>query len=252
MMGAATAQLHSITLTSMAMPFTLKWAGPTEDDSRVNNAIQATQRWLDTVDRDFSPFRADSLVSRMRRDELMTADMTEDFVTVYGLAMSAQSGTDGAFDPFFDGGYNPTGLVKGWAIECTVTDYWQPLISRGVIMAAAVNGAGDMQMAVADDSDFTWHVGIESPFVHNQLIHQYSLQNGAVATSGISQRGEHIVGRAAEDALVQATVIATSLTTADIWATSALVLGRTRFLTRVADDPLGGLVIGPDGNVTEF
>lgn len=61
------------------------------------------------------------------------------------------------------------------------------------------------------------------------LTSQGEVLTGAVATSGTSARGHHLLdGRTGQAAygLGQATVLAPSLTDADIWATSAFALGR--------------------------
>ncbi|WP_087742031.1 FAD:protein FMN transferase [Levilactobacillus zymae] len=149
---------HTFTLEAMAMPFTVKLkATPAMGLSvqRVATYRQLIQQELDRLDHEFSPFRPDSLVRRFARQELTAAQLTRDFQTVYGWAVRAQDQTAGAFNPFFAGHYDPTGLVKGWAIQRVFEQYLRPTLTRGDLVAAAINGAGDVQTGVAPGSAFS-------------------------------------------------------------------------------------------------
>ena len=81
------------------------------------------------------------------------------------------------------------------------------------------------------------------------------LTSGAVATSGIAERGGHIIepasGRPAGGAL-SATVVAADLATADVWATAAVVAG-AEDLSWIGGAPLAsGLVVASHGGVRRF
>ena len=247
---------HTFTLEAMAMPFTVKLkATPAMGLSiqRVATYRQLIQQELDRLDHEFSPFRSDSLVRRFARQELTAPQLTRDFQTVYGWAVRAQDQTAGAFNPFFAGHYDPTGLVKGWAIQRVFEQYLRPALTRGDLVAAAINGAGDVQTGVAPGSDFYWRVGIENPLDPIRPTYAYRLQNAAVATSGTRQHGDHIV-RQAPASLQQATVVCPTLTPADIYATAAVAMGRSRFLTFSRQHQLSGLLVttGPHAQVVRI
>ena len=226
-----TEQLKTFTLEAMTMPFTVRFAVTVDQATTTNfeRPVQQISTFLQQIDRDFSPFKSQSLVSRYQRNELAGAELTDQFLEIYGLAVQAQELTAGAFTPFSRGQYDPTGLVKGWAIQRAFEAYLLPLIHHEQVNAVALNGAGDMQLAVAPTSDFVWHVGIESPIHPQTLVHQYALQNGAVATSGISKRGQHITTVTDDHSISQATIIATTLIEADVLATAMVAMGQAQF-----------------------
>jgi thiamine biosynthesis lipoprotein len=74
-----------------------------------------------------------------------------------------------------------------------------------------------------------------------------------VATSGVAERGRHIVdpftGRPA-DALLAVTVVGPSLTEVDAYATAAFAMGRSALAWLEALDGHEGLVVDADGRAT--
>ncbi|MGX7329108.1 hypothetical protein ACWOEC_07225 [Enterococcus bulliens] len=50
-----------------------------------------------------------------------------------------QEKSAGILDPFYSGTYDPTGLVKGWAIEEAFFRYLQPLLDTNQLIAASIN-----------------------------------------------------------------------------------------------------------------
>lgn len=215
-------------IKAMGMPFLVKIVVPVGRNFRAEKLLQDLTQYLQRIDRDFS-FRPSSLVCQFQRGELAAMDFTSEFQEVYGIASQAQKITGGAFDPFFDGTYDPTGIVKGWAIQRAFTRYLQPLLTNETLAAAAINGAGDIQVGISETTDFRWQVGVEDPQDRQQLLARYQLGSGAMATSGTSQHGEHIVRQGSQCQLQQATVLADELITADVWATAAIALGAARF-----------------------
>ncbi|GKT03828.1 FAD:protein FMN transferase [Furfurilactobacillus entadae] len=238
--------MKTIQLTAMAMPFTIKLVAPA---TRPLTAAQITTvqtnilTYLTHIDDDFSPFKTDSLVSRYQHDQLKAADFTAEFQEVYAFADTAMTLTKGAFNPFFNNHYDSTGLVKGWAIQRAFERFLQPHLLDGTLVAAAINGAGDMQLGVAEGETFTWHIGIEYPQAPDHLCHQYALQNGAIATSGTSRHGEHIVRTDHQKTLQQATILSLDLIEADILATAAVSMGQSAFLQFSQQYSTAGLLI---------
>jgi len=114
----------------------------------------------------------------------------------------------------------------------------------------AVNGGGDLQLAGEAAPGRCWNIGIADPRAHGEVVAVVSGRDLAVATSGVAERGRHILdpftGRPAE-ALASATVTGPSLTLADAYATAAFVLGRDaiRWIEGVAG--YQALLVGTDG-----
>ncbi|NMN01080.1 ApbE family [Bifidobacterium sp. DSM 109958] len=229
---------------AMTVPFTMQLvAAPDTEPERLDDladrSIPRIKAWLDHVETVFSPFRADSSVGRARRGDWRALVEDPDFAEVYALCKQAKTLTDGHFDAMHAGAYDPTGLVKGWAVERALDRFLIPLVRAGEVAAAALGGGGDVRTAVAHDSDFVWHIGVADPFAPNTADHPtlrtISLRDGAVATSGTARRGEHIT-RTAHD-LAQATVVDDRLTFADMWATTAIAAGERTFRDLTARHP---------------
>lgn len=189
-----------------------------------DDAVTDVVRWLHHVDAVFSTYRPDSDISRIQRGELRACDADPQVLTVLDLCAEVQTTTGGHFSAMPDRLLDPTGLVKGWAIEHAST-----LLREHAARNHAVNGGGDMQLAGEAQPGRPWRVGITDPFERTRLLTTVTGRDFAVATSGISERGRHIVdpftGRPATGS-AGATVIGPSLTYADAYATACLVMGQ--------------------------
>lgn len=200
------------------------------DDRRVAAAERAAEALLTDladVDRVLSPFRDDSDLSRVRRGELRLADADARLGEVARLCADYERRSGGLFSAMWNGGFDPTGLVKGWAVENAAITHLRPLLGSGV-QAIGVNVGGDMRLFTAADVDHTWRVGIADPGDAGRIAAVVTVRDGAVATSGTAERGAHIVDPRTSrpvTAATSATVIAPTLTDADAWATAAIVAG---------------------------
>lgn len=210
------------------------------------SAIADVVAWLHRVDRIFSTYRADSDVSRLQRGELRLADADPDVATVLALCAEVEATTGGYFSGRRDGRIDPTGLVKGWAVQAA-SGRLRELGSAN----HAVNGGGDVQLAGQPDAGRLWTVGISDPHDRNRILDTVSGRDLAVATSGTSERGAHIAdpftGRPVRH-LASATVVGPSLTTVDAYATAAFVMGTAPALAWVDTLPRhAALLVDPDG-----
>ncbi|WP_125583404.1 FAD:protein FMN transferase [Levilactobacillus cerevisiae] len=227
------------------IPFTITFAVREVSPAveiQLNLVTEEIYHELQTVDATFSPFRADSLVRRFQAGDWRLLTENADFSEVYGRCAAAEKATQGFFDPLFAGTYDPTGLVKGWAIERAYNRHLAPLLAEPAIIGVALNGGGDMQLGVQPYQDFSWGVGIENPQNLQEVIASYQLKNAAVATSGYAKRGTHIKP-AAVMPLQQVTVVADHLVDADVWATAGMAAGETAFKPLIAAQQLSGLLV---------
>lgn len=238
-------------LKRMNMPFTIVFVRDNFDETLIealNQIVNEIDKYLKNVEEKFSPFLPESLVSRHTD---LGGILQEDFFDleyqeVYGRSLIAKKETQGLFNPFFDGKYNPTGIVKGWAIENAFMKYIKPLIDNNIIEAGAINGAGDMQVATRLESNFSWEIGIENPEDKEKIIARYSIQNGAVATSGISKKGHHI--KSDNDIKhVQVTVVGTYLSDVDVLATAGVVANEKVWREIVENKKLTGILLTNKG-----
>ncbi|MHA8263676.1 FAD:protein FMN transferase [Lactobacillaceae bacterium Melli_B3] len=239
-------QVHFLTnvVGKMNIPFTIKIAvfeASSSLQARFDQRCRQISADLDQVNTIFSPFKADSLVSRYAYGDRNVLMESNDFQTVFAIADQAQRTTEGFFNPFFNGHYDPTGIVKGWAIEKIFDQRLRPFLADPLVAGVALNGGGDMQSAVSDADEFTWSTGIEDPRKPGYLIGKYPLANAAIATSGVNKRGEHI--KRNPSSLLQITIVDHSLTIADMWATAGMAAGTKRCLELIKQHQLTGVLI---------
>lgn len=197
-------------------------------EQRFEEHTQATFTELRELDRIFSPFRSDSDISRLCDGTLEVAHADHRILDVQAACARAETETGGRFDALWQGWFDPTGYVKGWAVEGAFEHHLRPLLDIPGVLAIGANAGGDMQLATATEASWTWRVGVSHPTRPGALLATVELRDGAVATSGMAERGTHIVDpRTGEPALaaLSATVIAPTLSEADVWATAAVVAG---------------------------
>lgn len=201
-------------------------------------------------DRIFSLWRSDSDLCRVRRGEVSPADVAPELLEVVDLCTVAESLTQGWFNPWTAGrqtlaGFDPTGLVKGLAVERSADRH----LADGE-HDFCVNAGGDI-LAWSREGAEPWRFGVENPADRDKFIAVVTLARGALATSGNAARGPHIrdptTGRLA-DALGSVTVWGESLTWTDAVATAAFASG-TRWTWLEALTGYGHLVVDPGGTV---
>jgi FAD:protein FMN transferase len=194
-----------------------------DDEARWRAPIADAVEWLHNVDGLLSTFKPDSDISRIGRGELAIADAHPLVRQALDLCDLYERETNGYFTAHFEQGLDPTGLVKGWAIE-RASDIlaWHGSYNH------AVNGGGDIQMRGEGAPGRPWRVGVNDPHDPTRVLRIFSGTDFAIATSGTSERGEHIVdptSRSAPAGLASVTVVGPSLTRADVYATAAFAMG---------------------------
>jgi thiamine biosynthesis lipoprotein len=210
-------------------------------------ALSGAQRWLDHVDRVFSTYRRDSDISRLDRGECRLVDCDPDVAEVLELCTAASGTTDGYFTATVNGRLDPSGLVKGWAIE-RASEMLRAAGSRHHV----VNGGGDIQACGTTGSGLPWQVGIADPFDRQSIACIVAVTDQAVATSGTAERGRHVInprtGRPAE-AFASVTVRSPRLTDADVFATAAVArgTGALEWLEGLPD--VAALLVAADGRI---
>ncbi len=195
----------------------------------VRAALAEAVAGLHRADEVFSTYRDGSEISRLARGELTVEACAPEVAEVLELAAEAERVSDGWFSTRYGGRLDPTGIVKGWAVERAARR-----ISAVVAGASgvSVNGGGDVQLLGTPGAARPWRVGVSDPLRPGGLAAVVSAAGAAelaVATSGSAERGAHVVdpgtGRSAVTDLLSVTVVAPRLTWADCWATAAFAMG---------------------------
>jgi FAD:protein FMN transferase len=207
--------------------------------------VDALYGWFERVDELFSTWRDDSEISRIGRGELPSRNASPEVATVLALCDDVCRSSGGAFDITFGaraaidprpglGPLDPSGLVKGWAVERAAT----MLLDAGAC-SFCINAGGDVAVRGRPSSGDAWRIGIQHPWERDTLAAVLRMVDGAVATSGCYERGEHVVdprtGLPAHG-LASVTVVGPDLTMADAYATAAVALG-TEGMAWLAERP---------------
>jgi thiamine biosynthesis lipoprotein len=199
----------------MGMPVTIDVR-----DDIPTSAFDDAFAWLRWVDATFSTYKPDSEISRLNRGELHQEQLHPLVTEVLDRCEALRVETGGAFDARAPrpGQLDPTGFVKGWALERAV----ERLEAAGARHLLADAG-GDVCLRGGP-----WRVGIRHPHEHDKLAAVLQITDAAVATSGTYERGPHIVdprtGRP-PDGVLSVTIVGPELGTADAYATAAFAMG---------------------------
>ena len=237
----------------MGMPISLALRGRHAADDDARAAWTDVMAVLQAVDVVFSTYRADSFVSRLGRGEVSPADCPPEVAEVLALGEAAERESGGAFSvrrtrPGGPVELDPSGVVKGWAAE-RAAESLRVLPGTDFCLSAG----GDLVCRTLDPDGPPWRIGIEDPRNPRRLIAVVPLHTGGVATSGGTHRGAHVVdartGRP-PSGIASVTVVAASLTDADIDATAAYAQGTAAATWLQTRPGRTGLVVWSDGSTT--
>ncbi|WP_370961605.1 FAD:protein FMN transferase [Amycolatopsis sp. cg9] len=139
------------------------------------------------------------------------------------MCEEARERTGGYFDAWLPGGFDPAGLVKGWAAQKAAA-----LLDHLRGFDHYLNVGGDITARAGVTTAPPWHVAVEDPTGPGAFLTLLDLRTGGVATSGSAARGAHIVdphtGTHAGE-LLAVTVTGPTLLWADVFATAAFARG---------------------------
>ncbi len=207
--------------------------------------LDSTVGWLHWVDETFSTYRASSQLNRLARGELTLGECAPEVRAVLRRCDELSVETAGYFSARAAGCLDPSGFVKGWAIERA-----SDLLAEGGSSNHCVNGGGDVQCVGSPQPGQTWRVGIAHPLHRGQLVGTAAGHDLAVATSGNAERGNHIIDphrRASRGELASVTLIGRRLATVDAYATAAFAMGCAAPAWVESLPDLRGLIVFADG-----
>jgi thiamine biosynthesis lipoprotein len=191
------------------------WAAP--------GTLAEVVRWLHWVDATFSPYREDSDVTRFGRGSVTLAECAPELAEVLDACAAVSELSGGYFTTTPGGRFDPSGYVKGWAIERAAA-----MLTAAGSAGHSVNGGGDVQCAGERASGQPWRIGIAHPLRPGTLALVVTGRDFAVATSGVAERGAHIIDPHTGHppaGLASITVIGPGLALADAYATAAFAMG---------------------------
>ena len=203
----------------MGMPVTLI----IEDEAVSPGIFDQAYAYFTAVDEAYSPYKSTSEVSRINAG-LPEASWSPQMQEVVRLCRETTTVTGGYFDAWHQGKFDPSGLVKGWAIHGAA----KLLLSLGC-QNFYVEAGGDIQANGLNTAREPWRIGIRNPFERHENVKIVELTTQGIATSGLYIRGEHIYNPLDDTAqlseVVSLTVIGPNIYEADRFATAAFAMG---------------------------
>lgn len=224
-------------------------------DSHDRSLVDELVAWFHEVDEIFSPYKDDSVISRLGRGELAPTDaiVGDDVREVLQRCGELCEATNGLFDvwslPSPNGTrFDPCGYVKGWSVQRAVD-----LLMRRGVFDFCINAGGDVALGGLSNNGKPWRVGIRHP--DDPMAVAFVLEAAGplgVATSATYERGGHIVdprtGQPITD-LASATVVGPRLADADAYATVLYMMGIDGLYWLAQQTGYEGCVITRDGQV---
>src|SRR5476651_1341404 len=166
----------------MGMPITIAVAEQVEQ-ATIDEAFDL----FVAADRKFSTYLAESEISRFNQGQVQEIELTSDVHEVFALARQTEKESHGYFNMRkTDGRYDPSGIVKSWAIARAVAH-----LHKSGLKNFFADAGGDVQTSGVSGDGTPWRVGIRSPFHLGEIIKVLEPAGRGVATSGSTIRGAH-------------------------------------------------------------
>jgi thiamine biosynthesis lipoprotein len=165
-------------------------------------------------------------------------------IEVLDRCMELRASSDGFFDAHAGGALDPSGYVKGWAVE---------KVSRGLTAAGAVdhcvNAGRDVRVRGSARPGVAWRVGIRDPRrdVTRTVVLAHDL---AMATSSGRGRGVGVIDPHARRTVTDpgsVTVVGPDLGTAHAYATALYAMGPLRARAFHLPGAYESLIVTGDG-----
>ena len=183
--------------------------------------------YFEYVENKFSVYKDDSEISLINLGKIKESEYSDDMKVIFKLAEETKEITKGYFDiKNKNGKIDPSGIVKGWAIQSVAE-----ILKNEGIKNFYVNAGGDIQTLGRNGEGKCWSVGIRNPFnPENEIVKVVYIENKGMATSGTYIRGQHIYNPHKKDDLLDEikslTVIGPNIYEADRFATPAFAMGK--------------------------
>jgi thiamine biosynthesis lipoprotein len=203
----------------MGMPIAVNLPGLDKQNKLFSDVFD----YFRSIDQRFSPYIKTSEVTQINRTK-NTSSASSDMRLILELAEQTKQQTNGYFDVWHDGTFDPSGVVKGWAIQQAAN-----LVIKTGQKDFYIEAGGDLMTGGHNDDGEPWLIGIRNPFNRDQNVKVLQMSGMAVATSGTAIRGQHIYNPHQQgktlDEIVSLTVVGPSICDADRFATAAFAMG---------------------------
>lgn len=202
----------------MGIPITVKIM-----DAADKKVINKIFKYFKDIDARYSPYKKTSELTAINNG-LPVEDASAEMQYVLSLCKETKELTNGYFNINNGESIDPSGLVKGWAIQNAANQLWLLGFENFFIEAG-----GDVAVSGLGHNEQPWTLGIRNPFDINKIVKTLIVTNCGAATSGTYIRGDHIYNPKRADnkpsGIQSITVIGPNIYEADRFATAAFAMG---------------------------
>lgn len=227
----------------MGMPITIE---AVDDDAARH--FETIFTYFRSIDDRYSTYKERSEISKINKG-LPRESWSREMREVFRLCEDTKQVSRGYFDIGHHGKLDPSGLIKGWAINNAAGKFREFGIRNFYIDAG-----GDIQVGGHNEQGEPWLVGIRNPFNMDEIIKTLRVSSEGVATSGTYIRGQHIYDPNRPDDSIDdvksLTVIGPNIYEADRFATAAFAMGLQGIEFIAATPGLEGYMIDKDKTAT--
>ncbi|MDO7882769.1 FAD:protein FMN transferase [Salinibacterium soli] len=201
--------------------------------------IEAVENVFADYDAEFSLYRSDSPLSAIGDGRLRLTDAPARVIREYERALDWNRRTTGWFSPHRpDGVLDLSGTIKAVAI------------GDAVELLASAGGSGLLGVGgdVAAIGTGIHRIGVVDPRDRGRVLADPVLDaRRAIATSGSAERGDHIWSSLGRTDILQATVLADDIVTADAVATAIVAAGTAHCGDLLDALPVDALIVSAEG-----
>ena len=138
----------------MGTVFSIDVRSPGVDVAVIDDVV----RWLHWADETFSTYKPSSEICRLQRGEIHLRQCAPEVQLVLERCDELQRETNGYFSVAAPTGLDPSGYVKGWAIQRA-----SEMLAAAGSVNHCVNGGGDVQCVGESQPGRPWRIGIAHP-----------------------------------------------------------------------------------------
>lgn len=240
----------------MGMPITIEIVSIDNETNIVaKETLDKAFEYFNYVDETFSTYKKQSEIMKINRGDIKLQDASEDMREIFKLAEITKRDTGGYFDIMNrDGTYDPSGIVKGWAIHNVAK-----LLKNAGFVDYYVEAGGDIEVSGNNSKREKWAIGIKNPLNQDENVKIVRLMSQGIATSGTYIRGQHIYNPHDQSEvfsdIISLTIIGPNIYEADRFATATFAMGRKgiEFIERleiIGLEKLEGYIIDSCGIAT--
>lgn len=213
----------------MGMPITIEIV----DSKATGELIARVFDYFSLIDNRFSTYKDDSEVTRINKGLHTPQNYSQLMRAIIALCEQTKKETGGYFNAYHNGYFDPSGVVKGWAIREAAK-----ILKQNSMKDFYIDAGGDIQVSGKNATGKSWVVGIRNPFNRFENVKILQIKTEGVATSGTYIRGNHIYNPKMEftnsgfvrnvkktNEIVSLTVIGSDVFDADRFATGAFAMG---------------------------